>query len=220
MGIVFYHLGITLLLLAVWLYLSWFLKKWERETSPVTYDTFTDPRDGNVYLTVKIGNQVWMAENLRCNIENSWCYDEDEANCQKYGRLYTWDAATKACPAGWHLPTREEWRELVRAVDPNAQLDINNWDNANVSGKKLKSNNGWNGNGNGTDEYVFSALPGGDRYTAYGSFGYAGYIGNWWTSTEYGSDIAYYRYIIYDKGFVSEYRCDKSYAFSVRCVKD
>jgi uncharacterized protein (TIGR02145 family) len=191
------------------------------QKTPATPDTsgaatFTDPRDGNVYRTVKIGNQVWMAENLRYNIEGSCCYDSDEANCQKYDRLYTWEAAKKACPAGWHLPTREEWRELVRAVDPNAQLNEDGWDNANVAGKKLKSTGDWylghsaynHDYWDGTDEYGFSAHPD------------DGSVGCWWTAMAYGSSKAYYRFMDYCDNSVHELCCNIDEMFSVRCVKD
>jgi uncharacterized protein (TIGR02145 family) len=84
-------------------------------------------------------------------MDESICSDKKEANCQKYGRLYGWDAAMKACPAGWRLPTNNDWNALINFAGGEK-----------AAGKKLKSKAGWNNNGNGTDDFGFSALPGGN----------------------------------------------------------
>jgi uncharacterized protein (TIGR02145 family) len=175
--------------------------------------SFKDPRDGNVYRTVKIGNQVWMAENLNYKINNSWCYNNNEANGKKYGRLYTWDVAKVACPMGWHLPSRQEWDDLVAVAGGKK-----------VAGKKLKARCGWDNlkdgsSGNGTDDYSFSVLPGGTRNPS-GDFYNAGYFGGWWTATEYGSGNAYHRYMFYDNDGVVEGSYYRSGGQSVRCVKN
>jgi len=167
----------------------------------------TDSRDGQKYKTVKIGNQVWMAENLRFKIGDSWCYDNSEDNCAKYGRLYDWNMAKIACPKGWHLPSKDEWTELVTVVG------------SETGGKKLKSTSGWNKNGNGTDEFGFSALPGGNRGT-FDSFDNAGEYGDWWAATEYGIGSAYYRFMGYDGDGVYEHYNDRGDGFSVRCLQD
>jgi len=115
----------------------------------VSGNILTDSRDGEKYKTVRIGKQTWMAENLNYNATGSKCYDNKPVNCDKYGRLYNWSAAQSACPVGWHLPSDSEWTRLTDFVGSSA-------------GKKLKSTRDWNKNGNGTDEYGFSALPGGN----------------------------------------------------------
>jgi uncharacterized protein (TIGR02145 family) len=178
----------------------------EEDDIAIDYGSLTDSRDGKVYKTVKIGEQVWMAENLNYKTDNSWCYEDNEANCGKYGRLYVWEAAEKACPLRWHLSTEQEWNTLVAAVG------------GDVAGKKLKAKSGWNENGNGTDEFGFSALPGGNRY--YGeSFHDAGKSGYWWTTTEIKSGNAYIQYMNHSEN-MSGHGDSKSNGYSVRCVRN
>ena len=174
----------------------------------------TDSRDGKTYKTVVIGGKRWMAENLNYGPKwgFSWCYvdKKTKANyCDKYGRLYDWNTAKTVCPAGYHLPSRQEWNNLVSAAGGK-----------DVAGKNLKARRGWNNNGRGTDDFGFSALPSGYRYYSDGSFGNAGYRSDWWTATEYGSGYAYYLDMRYDYDYVYEHYYDKGYGFSVRCVQD
>jgi len=117
------------------------------------YGSLTDDRDGQVYRTVKIGDQWWMAENLNYKTETgSACYENSDENCVKYGKLYTLDASLKACPKDWHLPTKEEFTILCRTAG--------GYDSA---GKRLKSKNDWVYDGFGLDTFGFSALPAGAK---------------------------------------------------------
>ena len=189
-----------------------------------------DSRDKHLYRTVTIGKQTWMAENLNYEVETgSSCYNDTLSNCQKYGRFYTWAAAVGKsedecgygkycnlgnekvrgiCPEGWHLPDTTEWGELNKAVGGRE-----------TAGKKLKSTEGWNNGGNGTDDFGFSAVPISYREANgdYRPFGvnaffmsseqdtvgnmYDFYMGHDYTKTDYG-------------------HCGKNLAFPIRCLKD
>jgi len=178
-----------------------------------TKGTFTDKRDGKKYKTIKISIQTWMAENLNYDESGSVCYENKSENCNKYGRLYNYrDAANEVCPSGWHLPNNEEWQKLV---DIAGGYDI--------AGKKLKAKKGWadNGNGNSTDEYGFSALPGG-KGNSDGLFDYAGYNGNWWSASESELDTngAYIWQMGHNFEYASYHWDNKSGLLSVRCVQD
>jgi len=169
--------------------------------------SFTDERDGKTYKTVTIRQQTWMAENLNYKTGNSWCYDNNESNCQKYGRLYDWNTAMKACPKGWHLPDYFECGSLpYHSSDHNSMI----W----------KARGGWNENGNGTDDYGFSALPGGSRDTN-GNFKGVGSKDFYWSAVEHGSKYALFWSSnelcpATDAGFVAIY---KTTGLSVRCIK-
>ena len=186
---------------------------------------------GKTYKTVKIGTQTWMAENLNYDpgTGNSACYDNQASNCVTYGRLY--DLATAMglppscnnegcssqiqpkhrgiCPAGWHIPSDAEWGVVVTFAGGES-----------TAGAKLKAKSGWNSDngasGNGTDEYGFSALPGG-LGNSDGSFYRVGYDGYWWSASE----SAYSWYMNYSHGGLAHwYNLDKSDLFSVRCLQD
>ena len=202
--------------------------------------TFIDKRDGKVYKIVRIGSQVWFAENLNYAAKGSKCFGEGDktfdrehngetltdaeiqANCAKYGRLYDWETALTACPVGTHLPTDKEWTTLVDYVGGDS-----------TAGTKLKSSTGWESDkyvSAGTDEYGFSALPGGygsgsdngKFYDSTVSFYNAGYQGVWWSVTEYEYDADYVkrREICYDDERVHWDNFTKTLLFSVRCILD
>ena len=217
----------------------------DSETS-VSTGTMTDSRDGQTYKTVTIGTQTWMAENLNyaytgvpykvynyTSDSTSWCYEDGESNCAKYGRFYTWAAAMDSvgtwstngkgcgykktcsptypvrgvCPEGWHLPTKAEFETLFTAVGGQS-----------TAAKVLKSTSGWSGN-NGSDVFAFSALPAGFRFSD-GYYNYEGYSAYFWSSTEGNSYYAYYvnLYCTDDDAYLDIN--NKYNGFSVRCVKD
>ena len=171
--------------------------------------TMIDSRDGTEYATVQICSQVWMAENLNYNTGNSYCYDTEFANCEKYGRLYTWDAALNACPSGWHLPTAEEFATLISNVGGEEGAAI-----------MLKSKTGWAGDGNGLDKYGFNVLPAG-LHASYGSFIDAGESAGFWSATESGEDDAYALSLDYKRedAYLDDNNKDIG-AHSVRCIQD
>jgi uncharacterized protein (TIGR02145 family) len=215
----------------------------------VTVDSMTDSRDGQIYKTVKIGEQTWMAQNLNYETENSYCYDDKNFNCVKYGRLYTWAAAMDsagiwsangkgcgndficsptfpvrgACPEGWHLPSDTEWEKLFTAVGGRL-----------IAGKALKSSSGWSSylSGepcNGSDALFFSALTAGslDGDGAYIGEGYETFF---WSSSQdvfcsttkresCYSNSARNAFLYIDDG-VYLLPFEKKGGISIRCLKD
>ena len=201
--------------------------------------------DGNIYNTVTIGTQVWMAENLKTTkyndgtaipnitVDATWAaattgaycdYSNTPANSTTYGRLYNWyavdnNAATKVasnggknvCPTGWHVPTDAEWTTLTTYLGGES-----------VAGGKLKETGTthWaSPNTGATNETGFTALPGGNRYYD-GTYDDIGNYGYWWSSTEYSTTDAWYRYMYYNNTNVVRNNFDKQNGFSVRCVRD
>ncbi|KAF0198912.1 MAG: hypothetical protein FD166_903 [Bacteroidetes bacterium] len=198
----------------------------------INFESYTDPRDGETYKTVKIGDQVWMAENLRylpfvtgpdsgsptIPLYYVLAYEGNdlaEARASDYfdtyGALYNWEAAKIACPSGWHLPTEAEWMQLAEYAG-----------GADMAGNKLKESGTehWGViNDDITDEHGFTALPGGCCLTG-GLFDGLENFGTWWTRTE--SDTAQASYILMTHNGTGVYKglSIKEHGFSVRCVKD
>jgi len=191
---------------------------------------------GGANETVKIGGVKWTKKNLSVKTEyGSYCYGDSRdvsttntEECDKYGRLYNWAAAVSACQSiGMRLPSTDDWVHLVESVGgvgstwSSAGTRLQTWSGA---GKKLKSKSGWNGKGNGTDDFGFSALPGGScGYT--GGCDEAGEGGYWWTSAAEEKDNNGYRFhrgwgMHYDDDDAHEGGTGGSNFRSVRCIKD
>lgn len=211
--------------------------------------SFTDPRDGTVYKTIKIGNQTWFAENLaylpavyrspegssteaRYYVYGYQGNDVNEAkasaNYGTYGALYNFEAAKVACPTGWHTPSDEDWFEMEAYLGmPEEDLDqTGNRGIDEAIGSKLKSSSGWDwddfhdADGNGNNQSGFNALPGGIR--AYeGTFNVEGEWGEFWTTTPENPGTHYWnRYLVNDVWEVGRWGFYVSYGLSIRCVKD
>lgn len=167
------------------------------------YGELRDNRDGQIYKTVKIGNQWWMAENLNYNMANSLCYFDSVKYCAEWGRLYTWTTALQACPHGSHLPSRIEFETLFEAVGGQT-----------TAGKMLKSVSGWSEK-NGIDAYSFMAIP-----VGYWDGGYGNAYTIFWSSTEYNDISAYYVLLYHTSDIVNVSNPHKTGTFSVRCIID
>ena len=181
--------------------------------------TFRDTRDGKVYKTVVIGKQTWMAENLAYKAgAGCWSYPEDDdfeeesifSNIKIFGYLYSWETAKKVCPAGWHLPTNEEWAILIKTLEGEKE-----------AGYKMKSATGWKDNGNGSNESGFNALGGGNVYpqSGYENFYYIFKFGNWW-SASLENDLSRCFRVLYNSNNIFGMYEGPENGVSVRCIKD
>lgn len=202
----------------------------EKEEKPVySGETVTDI-DGNVYNTVKIGNQLWMAEDLRVTRYNdgkpipfitgktAWANTRRGAYCwynneEKWGTLYNWYAVDsfRLAPAGWHIPSHQEWTALSDFLGGEE-----------AAGGKLKETGGlrWNSpNNSATNDYWFTAIPGGIR-SLDGTFSYYGGGAYWWSSTIYDGANAWARYIFWNSAAVGREHVGYVHGHSVRCVKN
>jgi uncharacterized protein (TIGR02145 family) len=210
----------------------------------ITYGSVVD-QSGNIYKTVDINGQVWMAENLKTesysngdaiafNLTSSqwqsittgaWAhYDNNPAAACPYGKLYNWYAISDPrglCPIGWHVPTNSDWNALVTSLDQNANTTCTLCNQSNIAGGALKSLgiSYWETNVAATNSSGFSALPSGFR-SSNGSYSNAGFTGFFWTSTDYSVGNAYSRIIYYNTAELRSNGNNKRSGFAVRCVQD
>ncbi len=207
-------------------------KKEEQNTpAPPAEDTFTDPRDGQTYQIVTIGKegtyksgdqQVWFAENLNYETAASWWYENNADTGDIYGRLYTWDAAMQACPAGWHLPSDEEWKTLEMNLGMSKAEADDDGPRGTDTGAKLKVSGSdyWGEyNAGATNSSGFSALPAGNRDNDFFGLRASAY---WWTSTVYDDflELSWSRSLSFVGHEVERNPEHISFGFSVRCIKD
>jgi len=186
--------------------------------------TFVDPRDNKEYKTVKIGNQVWLDENLAYKTKDDcWPYAGKKKLVKEYGYLYTWQMAKEACPAGWHLPSDEEWKELELFIGINEvqMRDLGNRKNKPAISFRLRPAEGWKKGLNGTNEMGFNMLPGGKSgyECCFESMGEHAYF---WSSTLNSSDNTKVIFrVFYEDGDIAAYNWESIYSgLYVRCVKD
>ena len=206
--------------------------------------------DGNIYKTVRIGNQVWMAENLRVThyrdksaipnltSDRSWkrassgayCYyDNKSRNGDTYGALYNWYAATDVrniAPEGWHVPTDAEWKELEMYLGlSQSEADAEGFRGSNEGSKLAGNADLWNNgvlvSNSAFGASNFTALPGGQRDHNNGQYYNISNCAWFWSSTEYNDDSSWYRDLYYFYSEIGrEIPLSKNYGFSVRCVRD
>ena len=202
-----------------------------KEKEPLTVSTsqcpptITDPRDGQVYPTVQIGNQCWLQKNMNYATEKSWCLDNNSDNCAVYGRLYDWDTLMNGnsssnsvpsgiqgvCPPGWHVPSDAEWTILIDFLGGDS-----------VAGGKMKETGTghWlTPNAGATNSSGFTALPGGYRHSS-DYFDGLRMRAHFWSSSQYDARKAWAWRIHYNTDRMYRIFYFKSWGFSCRCLKD
>jgi len=173
-------------------------------------DIFVDSRDNQTYKVVRIGTQTWFAQNLNYGGVKGYCPVGNPENCEKYGKLYEFDDAVKACPPGWHLPTLDEFRQLVDYVGKRSAV-------------MLMADTGWTERDDilphvGIDKFGFAVLPAGTKLTGgYDTVGYAAYI---WTATDTaGSAYGASFFQNFAEVMIGTYGLENGWAMSVRCLE-
>jgi uncharacterized protein (TIGR02145 family) len=205
---------------------------------------YNDPRDGKSYLTVMIGDQCWMAENLNVgtklegakipgnnDVIEKHCYNDDENNCDLYGALYRWDEmmdyttvemATGICPKGWHIPSDFEWKTMEKALGMSQEdADGTGWRGTDEGGKlKAAGTTYWEDPNTGaTNSSLFTAMPSGGLDNE-GNYGSLGYFADYWTSTLIIDTQCWYRLLSNDESRIYRVDGNREYGTAVRCVQD
>jgi len=189
--------------------------------------TFIDDRDGQKYKWIRIGSQIWMNENLAFKIESgSWAYNNNPININKYGCLYEWGIAKNVCPNEWHLLSKEEWLVLENFFIKqgynfkriNAKIKFIEGITAIPFALLFRKPNLLNFDFTLNNESGFSIILGG--YRSYSEFSGIDTSGNWWSSTEYNKELSWYECLLSNNENLKLNFFNKSYGFSVRCIKD
>ncbi len=178
-------------------------------------EDLVEDSEGNVYETIQLGEQIWLAENLKTAQHSegeSWCYKEKEENCEVYGRLYDLEAAMVACPEGWILPSDEDWKELENYIDDEEMLgaklkSLPLWDVRDDTEEKIKN----------LDEYGLNFLPGGHYVEGY--FYDQGRGAFLWSSTQQNNGSTWSRSLLNSSNEFVRSLFTPEHAFSVRCLK-
>ena len=178
------------------------------EKLPPQTEIFTDPRDGRNYPTVQIGEQLWMAKNLAFVSDSSWCYEDNLADCDENGRLYIWEEACNACPAGWRLATDKDWIQLEAFLGMAAEELESTRFRGTDQGARLRV---------GGDTGFNAPISGYRRPN--GSYDRRGQSSAYWLATDVDSYAAWHRDVRSDTGAIYRSTVPKGYALSARCIK-
>jgi len=231
--------------------------KEDEESTPIVIDenygtpcevTPTVDYGGELYNTVKIGDQCWMRQNLNIGIMlqsidtlknndtiEKYCYQNDVTNCSKYGGLYTWNELMKyndtlnqgICPEGWHIPSDDDWKVLEGTIDSLYAMNDTIWDTTGWRGynaggimKKMGSEDWYDPNVGASNSYGFSAVPGGILYIEERLFDKLLAANYLWSSTEFQDSDVWFRLLSYGHADIKRSHTIKEHAFSVRCIKN
>ncbi|HAM09171.1 MAG TPA: hypothetical protein DCP74_02555 [Bacteroidales bacterium] len=177
--------------------------------------SFEDLRDHQTYRWIHIGSQTWMAQNLNFEVpKGSFCYNLDSAQCKTFGRLYEWSVAQKVCPAGWHLPSDQEWKVLAVSLGDQAgeklkELGDTHWNGPDAV---VRGESGFNARAAGCK----SLDPNGrTQFMGLGDFAYF-----WASSTATPINKGWARYLTSGDDILHPYEEWKVWGYSIRCIKD